>query len=163
MFPEGSDQPAAMLALIPESDPMLERYLRPAAEWATVTPVVLPGFDTPSDVRRQLRKGVDSTRQRKLLEEVSRRIDGLLRKAITQAGFSEELAGHAELEWRKTGFWAGVELAERYGVPDHLKRFPRYHVRVRWHDSAGREVKLPGPVCFGGGRFYGAGLFAGMT
>jgi CRISPR-associated protein Csb2 len=90
---------------------------------------------------------------------LGRRIDELLRKAIVQAGFSEDLARYAELEWRKTGFPAGVDLAERYGVPSHLKRFPRYHVRVRWRDRAGGEVKLAGPVCIGGGRFYGVGLF----
>lgn len=163
LFPEDSPEPAAMLTLIPESDPMLQWYLRPAAEWATVTPVVLPGFDDPSHLRRRMEEGVDAIQQRALLERLGRRIDGLLRKSIVQAGFSEQLARSAEVEWRKTGFWAGVELAEQYGVPAHLKRFPRYHVRVRWRDSGGADVKVPGPLCLGGGRFYGAGLFARVT
>jgi CRISPR-associated protein Csb2 len=160
LFPEGSETPAAMLSLLPESASMVQQYVRAASEWATVTPVVLPGFDDPAHWRKRLQKGVDAVEQKTLLERLDRRIDGLLRKAIVQAGFSEELAQHAELEWRKTGFWAGVELAEMYGVPAHLKRFPRYHLRIRWRDNAGREVKVPGPVCLGGGRFYGAGLFA---
>jgi CRISPR-associated protein Csb2 len=159
LFPEGSAAAAAMLSLLPKSDPMVQPYVRAASEWATVTPVVLPGFDDPAHWRKRLQKGVDAMEQRTLLERLDRRIDGLLRKAILQAGFSEELARHAELEWQKTGFWAGVNLAEMYGVPAHLKRFTRYHVRVRWRDSAGHEVKVPGPVCLGGGRFYGAGLF----
>jgi CRISPR-associated protein Csb2 len=160
LFPEGSETPAAMLSLLPESDSMVQQYVRAASEWATVTPVVLPGFDDPAHWRKRLQKGVDAAEQKTLLERLDRRIDGLLRKAIVQAGFSEDLARHAELEWRKTGFWADVELAENYGVPVHLKRFPRYHLRIRWRDSAGREVEVPGPVCLGGGRFYGAGLFA---
>jgi CRISPR-associated protein Csb2 len=161
LFPEGSLEPAALLSLLPESDPMVQQYVRAASEWATVTPVVLPGFDDPSHWRRRLGERVDAAEQRSLLERLDRRIEGLLRKAIVQAGFSEELAKNADLEWRKTGFSAGVELAERYGVPAHLKRFPRYHVRLRWRDREGRPVKVPGPVCLGGGRFYGAGLFVG--
>jgi CRISPR-associated protein Csb2 len=160
LFPEGAKEPAAMLALIPANDAMVRHYMKPASEWATVTPVVLPGFDDPAHLRRKLQKCVDGQEQRALLERLDRRIDGLLRKAIAQAGFSEELAQSAGLEWRKTGFWAGVDIAERYGVPAHLKRFPRYHVCVRWRNHEGRPVKVAGPVCLGGGRFYGVGLFA---
>jgi CRISPR-associated protein Csb2 len=160
LYPEGSAAPAAMLSLLPESDSMVQQYVRAASEWATVTPVVLPGFDDPAHWRKRLQKGVDAVEQRALLERLDRRIDELLRKAIVQAGFTGELARHAELEWRKAGFWAGVDPAEMYGVPTHLKRFPRYHVRVRWRDRAGGEVKVPGPVCLGGGRFYGVGLLA---
>lgn len=91
---------------------------------------------------------------------IPRRIEGLLRKAITQAGFSQELADHAELEWRNVGFWPGADLADRYGVPDHLKRFPRFHVRVHWRNAHERPAQVAGPICLGGGRFYGLGLFA---
>jgi CRISPR-associated protein Csb2 len=162
LFAEGAAEPVAMLALIPANDAMVQRYVRPAAEWATVTPVVLPGFDDPAHLRRRLEKKCESSEQKSLLERLAGRIDGLLRKAIVQAGFSEELARHAELEWRKCGFLAGVEMADSYGVPDHLRRFPRYHVRIRWLDGAGAPVAVPGPVCIGGGRFYGIGLFAGV-
>ena len=91
-----------------------------------------------------------------------RRIDGLLRKAIVQAGFSQVLADHADLEWRSTGFWPGTDLARHYGVPEHLRRFSRYHVRLKWCDERGRPVNVPGPICIGGGRFYGLGLFAAL-
>ncbi len=162
LYPEGSDEPAAMLSLIPERDAMVQRYLRPEVVWATVTPVVLPGFDDPAHLRRRMEGGRDPAQQKALLDRLHKRIDGLLRKAIVHAGCSEELAQCAELDWRKTGFWAGVDMADRYGVPDHLKRFPRYHVRIRWRDKAARDVKVPGPLCIGGGRFYGLGLFSSM-
>ncbi len=161
LFSEASQKPEAMLSLVPESDTMVQRYVRAATEWVTVTPMVLPGFDDPAHFRRRLAKEErDAAQQKALLERLERRIDGLLRKAIVQAGFSEELAMCAELEWRKTGFWAGVEMADQYGVPAHLKRFPRYHVRIQWRNTEGGGVRVPGPVCLGGGRFYGVGLFA---
>jgi len=47
---------------------------------------------------------------------------------------------------------APVDFADRYGVPDHLKKFPLYHVRVKWQDSQGKDLAVGGPVCFGGGR-----------
>jgi CRISPR-associated protein Csb2 len=94
------------------------------------------------------------------LERLGDRIDGLLRKAIVQAGFPQMLADHAELEWCSSGFWPGSDLASRYGAPEHLKRFPRLHVRVHWRNAGKRSVQVPGPICLGGGRFYGLGLFA---
>jgi CRISPR-associated protein Csb2 len=159
---ENTKQPVALLSLIPESEKVVRRYTRPAAEWATVTPVVLPGYDDPKHYRRRISGDTDATEQEDLLRRLEDRIDGLLRKAIVQAGLSEVLADHAELEWRKGGFWAGVDLAERYGVPDHLRRFPRLHVRIQWRDSQGGRVAIPGPICLGGGRFYGLGLFAAI-
>jgi CRISPR-associated protein Csb2 len=152
----------AMLSVVPSTDGVIRRYTQAASCWATVTPVVLPGYDDPRHYRRRLEAGVNAQEQRTLLDQLETRVDGLLRKAIVQAGYSEVLAQHAELEWRKIGFWPGSDTADRYGVPDHLKRYPRYHVRVRWRDSRGREVKLAGPICFGGGRYYGLGLFAAV-
>jgi CRISPR-associated endonuclease/helicase Cas3 len=67
-----------------------------------------------------------------------------------------------ELSWRKGGFWPGNDLADRYGVPDHLKRFPRFHVKIHWRDAVGAPVDIPGPVCLGGGRFFGIGLCASL-
>ena len=124
--------------------------------------MVLPGYDDPAHYRRRLKNGSDAEGQKRLLDRLSERIDGLLRKAIVQAGFSQVLADHAELEWRKVGFWPGTDLADRYGVPDHLKRFPRYHFRIYWRDAQDRPIPVAGPVCLGGGRFYGLGLFAAM-
>ncbi len=39
-------------------------------------------------------------------------------------------------------------------VPEHLKKWLRYHVAVRFRDA------VPGPVLAGIGRHYGIGLFA---
>lgn len=159
---EDSKESVALLSLIPATEKVVRHYTQSAACWATVTPVVLPGYDDPDHYRRRLKNNVAADEQKKLLGRLGDRIDGLLRKAITQAGFSETLASHAELEWRSTGFWPGTDLASRYGAPDHLKHLPRLHVRVQWRDERKRAVQVPGPVCFGGGRFYGLGLFAAL-
>ena len=153
-------EPIALLSLIPASDKVVQCYMQPAATWATVMPVVLPGYDDPAHYRRRLKRGTSAGEHGKLLERLNDRIEGLLRKAILQAGFSKTLADHAELEWRKTGFWPGAEVADRYGIPDHLRRFPRFHVKIQWLDEQKRPVQVPGPIFIGGGRFYGLGLFA---
>jgi CRISPR-associated protein Csb2 len=153
-------QPVALLSLIPETEKVVRYYTERAASWATVTPLVLPGYDDSAHYRRRLKRGTSADEQKQLLARLDRRVDGLLRKAITQGGFSTVLADNAQLEWRKVGFWPGTDLANRYGVPDHLRRFPRFHVRLHWRDADKRPVQVPGPVCLGGGRFYGLGLFA---
>lgn len=161
----GKKDPIALLSLVPnpKTDKVVPVYIRPSATWATVTPVVLPGFDDPAHYRRRLKRGVTSEEQKRLLASLDERIDGLLRKAITQPGFPQALADHAELAWRKVGYWRGNDLADRYGVPNHLKRFPCYHVKITWRDEQQRPVKIDGPICFGGGRFYGLGLFASFA
>jgi len=138
LIDEHDSSPKAMLKPIPASETMVRRYTQPSASWATVTPVILPGHD----------------------DYHGPKIEALLRKAIGQAGFPQELARHAQIEWRGSGFLPGVDLASRYRVPNHLQRYPRLHVRITWRDANGQPVRVPGPVCLGGGRFYGLGLFA---
>jgi CRISPR-associated protein Csb2 len=153
--------PVAVLVPLPTTDGVVRRYTRPSDTWATVTPVVLPGHDDPRRYRRRLgRAGEGSER---LIQVMARRTDKLLRTAIAQAGLPEELARYALVEWRPMGFLPGTEPAGRYGVPDHLRRLPRLHVKVRWRDAEGQPVRVPGPICFGGGRFYGIGLFVALT
>jgi len=161
LIDERTRETVAVLSSLGRSDRMLRAYTDPAATWSTVTPVVLPGYDDRGGLRRRAcERGVGAQRQKDLLARLSARIDGLLRRAIVQAGFAPVLAERAELEWRRVGFLPGTELASRYGVPDHLARYPRYHVRVHWRDEQGRPAAVAGPVCIGGGRFYGLGLFA---
>lgn len=77
-----------------------------------------------------------------------------LRRAFEQAGYALELMCRTELDWRRVGFHAGVDLASRYLPPKNLENKPRYHVRVRFPHP------IPGPVVVGSGRFRGFGLFA---
>jgi CRISPR-associated protein Csb2 len=151
----------ATLSRIPDNERTVQRYTRPGSAWATVTPMVLPGYDDPRHYRRRLKKGdVNADEQKRLLARLDDRIDELIRKAIVQGGFSEVLAKNALIDWRGTGFWPGTDLANRYVVPKKLKRFPRYHVRIQWRDPSGTALTIGGPICLGAGRFFGLGLFA---
>jgi CRISPR-associated protein Csb2 len=161
-FIDDQKRAVALLSLVPSMDKTVRYYTQPATQWATVTPVILPGYDDPAHYRRRLKQGISAEEQKKLLVHLDERIERLLRKAIVQAGFSETLADHVQIEWCKAGFWLGTDIVGRYGVPDHLRCFPRWHVKIHWLDAQKRPVEIPGPICIGGGRFYGLGLFAAL-
>lgn len=160
--PNNASAPAVILSA-PRHDAVVRRYVEPAATWATVTPIVLPGYDDPDHYRRRLQRGTDPAQQKEILNRLDSRIDALIRKSIRQAGLAAALAERALIDWRSSGFWAGADLAGRYTTPDYLKRFSRLHVRITWRNQSGRLLKVPGPICLGGGRFFGLGLFAGMS
>jgi CRISPR-associated protein Csb2 len=163
LIDEKLNEPIALLARQPETDGAIQAYFESALTWATVTPVILPGYDDPRKLRQKLRpengKKLTAEEKSALLQKLDKRIEFLLRKAIRQAGFSDGLAQYAELEWRNAGFLAGTELASRYAVPDQHRRHRRLHVRITWRDHCGAPVKASGPICIGGGRFSGLGLF----
>lgn len=159
----GRDLPSAILSPIHE-DKIVREYCRPAKSWATVSPVVLPGFDDPGGLRRKLRppqvENLSAKEKKEILCKLEKRIEDLLRKAIRHAGYSAEMAENAKLCWRGTGFWPGTALAGKSIVPQYLRQYRRLHVRIDWRDSKGELIEVNGPVCLGGGRFLGMGLFA---
>jgi len=144
---------AALLTILPGSDWVLRQYVEESRTWATVTPVILPGYDDPDHLRRKLKNGRDAETQKRYLTRLDARTDELLRKAFRQAGYSCELIEKAELDWRDVGFQPGVELASRYLPPENLNNAPRIHVRVNFPSA------VRGPIAVGSGRFRGFGLF----
>ena len=94
-----------------------------------------------------------------LLRKLDQRIENASAKTIRQAGFSA-MAQHAELDWRSSGYWHGVPLASQYAVPEQHRRYRRLHVRIAWRSSDGQMLKVRGPICVGGGKHSGLGLFA---
>jgi CRISPR-associated protein Csb2 len=151
---------AAFLRRQSEDDTAIDGYFTGASSWTTVTPVILPGYDDPGKLRRRLDTG-ELTPQEKsnIVLKLETRIDALLRKALHQAGFPEELSRNAELSWRGSGFIQGTEMSGNYAVSDQHRRFRRLHVRIKWRNTEGRPFKISGPLCIGGGRFLGRGLF----
>ncbi len=163
---EKSQAADALLSRLPDSDSTVRRYVGRSAVWTTVTPVILPGHDDQAGYRRRLSlcaAGDDALstvgNRREWSSKLDARIDTLLRKAIRQAGYTDELSRCAALDWRGTGFLPGVAPAAHYQMPQKLRRFRRLHVRVEWRNADGAPVELPGPICLGGGRFIGLGLF----
>jgi CRISPR-associated protein Csb2 len=159
LTPLGST-PAAALRLIDKpvaalrTDPNIGPYVGNGAVWSTVTPVVMPGHDDPSKLRQRMEKIRDPEAKRRLLLRMDRRAENLLRKAFEQAGLPAEVVRTAALEWRSSGFRPGVDLAQRYRVPESPKKLPTYHVRVKF------AVSIRGPLVVGAGRYRGMGVFA---
>jgi len=146
-------------------DGAIDAYLQTSATWATVTPVILPGYDDPKKLRQRLKPGNALSVEEKaaILEKLDGRIDALLRKAIRQAGYSEAMAAHAEIDWRASGFWPGTALATHYAAGDQHRRYRRLHVRITWKKPDGSPLEVAGPICLGGGKFTGMGLFAAQS
>lgn len=157
-----STPPAVLTSLV--GDRQTKPYTGHASTWATVTPVVLPGFDDPRRLRKRLNKRgghkITAEEKNEIVRKLDSRIEKLLRKALRQAGYSAELAERSELSWRASGFWPGTAMANEYFVPNHLQRFRKLHVKITWKDASGQLVKVPGPLVLGSGRFVGIGLFA---
>jgi CRISPR-associated protein Csb2 len=166
LIDEKTGAPSAVLARLPANDPLSQKhYLRASATWTTVTPVILPGYDDPRKIRQRLRENSALTAEEKrtLLDKLDQRIDFLLRKAIRQGGFPEALARHAAIEWRGSGYLPGTDLASRYMAGDQHRRYRKLHVRIQFRDAGGKPLPIPGPLCLGGGRFCGIGLFVALT
>jgi CRISPR-associated protein Csb2 len=161
---EKTQKTAALIFRQGENDGAIRPYFEKSATWATVAPVILPGYDDPRKLRQRLNANASPplTAQGKdeIIRKLDQRIEMLLRKAIRQAGFPEAMARQADVCWRSSGFWPGVPSASQYVVPEQHRRYRRLHVRITWRTSDGQMVKVPGPICIGGGKHSGLGLFA---
>lgn len=154
---------AALIFRCAESDGAIRPYFEESATWATVTPMILPGYDDPRKLRHRLNASeapLSADEKAEVLRKLDARIEHLLRKAIRQSGFSEAMARDAELDWRSTGYWPGTAHASQYAVPEQHRRFRRLHVHITWRKPNNSPMKVPGPICIGGGKFSGMGLFA---
>jgi CRISPR-associated protein Csb2 len=101
--------------------------------WQSVTPVILHGYNY---LRGKLSV---------------RKTERLLGQAFQNAGYARNSI--AEVFFQSAPLWHGTEGAMAMRVPQHLSKFPRYHVAVRFHEP------VAGPVLAGLGRHYGIGLF----
>jgi CRISPR-associated protein Csb2 len=154
LIDEKTKQPVAFLRRQSKRDGAIERYFGESKEWVSVTPVILPGYDDPRKLRRRLNTTILTPNEKSdIICKLEMRIEFLLRKALRQAGYPEELIKNAQLQWRSAGFMAGTDLASNYAVPDQHRRFRRLHVCIVF------DRPISGPFCFGGGRFAGLGLF----
>lgn len=125
---------------------VIRRYVDEATTWASVTPVILPGFDDFRGVSKEDQKTGRATKTERLFME-----------AVAQAGLPAGIVESFTL--RKAPFWPGSTHPKWYRRPDYLdtaknKRFPAWHVCIRFREP------VPGPVAIGAGRHCGLGLFA---
>ncbi len=147
---EGNERGVLMNLWRDTSRRILEYYTggnKGSREWASVTPVILPGFDS-----RDRRRGIPASRSKQLT-----RAERLFLKAVEQANFPVDLVESFTL--RKAPYWPGSAHPDNYRRPDYLdmpknRRFPAWHVWIRFSEP------VYGPLSLGAGRHCGLGLFA---
>jgi CRISPR-associated protein Csb2 len=115
-------------------DSVWELYLRMSRVWRTVTPMVLHGHN--------------SLRGKLSIHKTER----LLLEALENSGYPARVV--ETVTFQPAPLWRGTQAAREIRVPEHLERWPRYHVEVRFRESIG------GPVLAGIGRHCGIGVFA---
>ena len=157
LIDEKTGQTAAFLRRQSDTDSAIEQYFAESSNWTTVTPVVLPGYDDPCKLRQCLDDDtITPEKKKKIVRDLEKRINHLLCKALRQDGYPEEIINNAQLQWRGVGFISGTNMAANYAVPSQHRRFRRLHVRVVF------DRPISGPLCIGGGRFTGLGLFTAL-
>ena len=155
LLDERTQEPVAFLRKASTSAGAIKDFFAESCEWVSVTPVVLPGHDDPRKLRRKLNEAILTPSEKAaVVEKLESRIDSLFRKALLQAEYPAELVDTAQIQWRGPGFLRGTEMATEYAVPDQHRRFRRLHCRIVF------AAPVKGPVCLGGGRHSGLGLFA---
>ena len=115
-------------------DYVLSRMVGVGARWRSLTPVVLHGRNIVHG-RLALKK-----------------TESLILGAFGRAGYPESMI--ETLRFQPAPFWPGGMAAFRYRLPEHLRRFPRYHIEVVF------RADVKGPVVAGIGRHCGLGTFA---
>ena len=118
-------------------DTVLPYYTAIARTWASVTPVLLPGYDD----RKQHR----GDHQKRLA-----RAEQLARKALAHAGIETSVG----LALSRVPSWGGALHARDYSPRDKLKHYPRYHLRLTF------DQPMTGPLAIGAGRHAGFGVLA---
>jgi CRISPR-associated protein Csb2 len=109
---------------------VIDRYVSESTEWASVTPVVLPGFDD-RDYDKAVKLCLQSLHQAEIPVESVKAL--LLRKAP---------------------FWPGALHPSQYRRPHYLKHLPAWHVRLVFRET------MSGPLAIGAGRHCGLGIMA---
>ncbi|MEX0887183.1 MAG: type I-U CRISPR-associated protein Csb2 [Phycisphaeraceae bacterium] len=153
---EGRGDSIAMLAQAEPDDRVLRYYLgshadRGATVWASVTPVVLPGFNA---------RGRRNQHQHRIIPDLvdgdcsghARKTRKLVLKTLAEAGISADLV--AEVWLQKVPLWPNLPRAEKTDRPAYLQDRPPFHVRLRF------KQPVHGPITLGAGRFVGLGTFA---
>ena len=123
---------------VSDRDQVTARYVGSGHQWASVTPVLLPGYDD-----RKAHRG----------DHVKRlaRAEQLLKKALLQARVSGLLK---EAELTRVPYFSGSLHASQYSVRQKLAHYPRYHVRLQFVEP------VTGPLAIGAGRHCGFGILA---
>jgi CRISPR-associated protein Csb2 len=131
--------PPIFLERVSRQDPVLPCYIGISRVWASVTPVLLPGYDDRKEHR--------GDHQKRLM-----RAEQLVLKALGHVGIN--VPGRIELS--RVPYWTGALHAREYRPRERLAHYPRWHVRLIF------DRPFTGPLAIGAGRHSGFGIFARM-
>lgn len=138
LMPDRSDQPVVQLRRLPQHDRYVRRwYAGCACQWASVSPVLLPGFDHPR-----------SNSGTKALE----RAEKLVLKALAHA----DITSQCRVEISPLSWWPNVPHARDFIPRDKLGPAPRYHIKLIF------DQPFTGPLSLGRQRHTGLGVFAAL-
>lgn len=134
--------------LVPAADDaMLQRYLRPSAEWRSMTPVALPTARRRIEPDRRTEEAKGAPER----AEEERAAIGAVHQALRHAGVRAQVAA---VQVRREPALPKGERAEAFACPP---RFPKERL---WHVALTLHQPVAGPILVGDGRFLGLGLFA---
>lgn len=135
---QGEDRfPSIFLKKLDWSDRLASMYAGVSCEWASVTPVLLPGYDD--------RKAHRGDHQRRLA-----RANQLVNRALVQSG----IIASGQVELSRVPFWAGSLHVREYAPREKQSHYPRWHVKLLF------DRPITGPFAIGAGRYCGFGLMA---
>jgi CRISPR-associated protein Csb2 len=148
LTPIGPDpSPVARLVRLRHDDPYVRAwYTRSATQWASVSPVLLPGFDHRVDKRG------DKPRPQKGVETFTR-AEKLVLKSLAHAGITLP----CKVELSPVSWWPGVPHARSFVPREKLGSAPRYHVKLTF------DQPFAGPLSLGRQRNTGLGVFAAIN
>lgn len=124
------------------NDKVAKYYIEPSTQWASVTPVILPGHDDHKP---------DKTRK-------------LIEKALVQSGIDQPCT----FEWSAFSHFPKSFSAHKYDKdkrpigylrPDHLLDQTAVHLELTFANG----IEVPGPLTLGAGRHCGFGLMAAVN
>lgn len=134
---EDNQFPPIFLERIARRDTVLPFYTGVSRVWASVTPVLLPGYDDRKEHRGDHLKRLARAEQ-------------LACKALKQSGIDIP----ARVELSRVPYWTGSQHVQNYSPREKLAHYPRWHMLLTF------ERPLAGPLAIGAGRHCGFGVFA---
>lgn len=129
-------------------DRVVQHYVKASSCWASYTPVILPGHDDRSRVKRER----------------------LIRKALEQSGVETP----CDFEWSTSSLiprgLSALDESHSRGLPgfvrpNHLAFKTAVNLKLNFHDGTPEKnpVDVLGPLAIGSGRFAGLGLMVGLN
>jgi CRISPR-associated protein Csb2 len=147
LMPDSPDpNPIAQLRLLRSTDAYIRRwYAGSSKTWASVSPVLLPGFDLRTDKRDGKSKQTNAAKS-------FARAQKLAVKSLHHAGIPIP----CKVEISELSWWPRVPHARNFVPREKLGPAPRYHIKLTF------DQLFTGPLSLGRQRHMGLGVFAAI-